>query len=364
MSGRHSLTKFVLAFSAALALPVFAQASTVQYSLTILGLVQHDYWETVFIPTSINDNGVVAGYAQVKVPHNKPLPVRGILWQSTTHYTVLGTISESGFDSEATAINNSGIAVGYSTEHIGSGYFLRPVMFTPSGVVDLGVRNAEDGYATAINNVSQVVGYLYFDTPVPAFEAFLYQNGLLTPLGYPVPTIGYSIAYAINDSGLIVGAAKFALGDLPHPAGYVNGVWNDLGTLGTGTDFRGYASSVNASGAIVGSWSDSVQTNPGVFLYQNGKIVDLKAPAGAGNGQASPVINNAGQIIAGIFIYQDGVWQDIHNLMIPRGEWQISQATGINNQGVITGIIYDGITRAGLFTPVNSSQEPEDQIRK
>jgi len=254
----------LLLVAAALALPLSAQAGGVQYSVTVLGLVQHNYPNSYFNPEAINDNEVIAGNAIVRVPHNTAQSERGVLWQAATHYTILGTLSEyPGHDSDATCVNNSGIAAGYSFEHLSDGgYSVHPVMFTSNGVVNLGVKNAVAGWATGINNASQVVGYLIFQTPVPATEAFLYQNGVMTPLGYPVPTIDYSAAYAINNNGLIVGTALFAPGVDYHVASYSNGSWTDLGVVsgggvGGGNQFC-YASSVNDSGVIVGRWGNAL----------------------------------------------------------------------------------------------------------
>ncbi|MBV8212179.1 MAG: hypothetical protein JOZ08_03015 [Verrucomicrobia bacterium] len=352
----NRLIRFALLVLTGTAFPVAAQATGVQYSLTVLGLVQHNYPNSFFNPEAINDNDVIAGNAIVRVPHNTEQSERGVLWQPTTHYQVLGTISESGGnDSNATWINKLGIAVGYSMEHLsGYSFALRPVMFTTNGIVNLGVKNAEIGVANSINDSSQVVGWVYFGTPVQATEAFIYQNGAMTLLGYPVPTIGYSAAYAINNNGLIVGTAQFAAGAEIHPASYSNGTWTDLGVLGSGND-QTYASSVNDSGVIVGSWGNSLVF--GAFIYQNGQIADLKAPA-ASSVLDVPIINNAGQIVYSKYIYQNGLWQDINTLIQPGSAWQLTGATAINNNGAIVGFIYNPtqrIYRAGLLTPVSSN---------
>jgi probable HAF family extracellular repeat protein len=360
MSVLLRVMKLLLALNVLLAVP-FAQANTVQYTLTILGLVQHNYPDSIFYPTSINDNGIVAGYARVRVPYNPSRTDRGVLWQSSTHYTILGTISESSSeDSMANAINASGIAAGFSLENTGSSYVQHPVMFTPTGVVNLGVKNAFGGYATGINNASQVVGIFYFIRPVFTCEAFVYQNGVMAPLGYPVPTNGYSQAYAINNNGLIVGSARFSAGSLPHAASYANGAWTDLGTLGSGSNFTGTAYSVNDSGVIVGTWTNMYQG--GMFIYQNGQITNFAEPT-AYYGFSYPVVNNVGEITFRNFIYQNGGWQDLNALIEPCSGWTISYAAAINNEGVIAGTIfklYQGVDvfRACLLTPVSSTQQP------
>jgi probable HAF family extracellular repeat protein len=343
--------------------PAWAITTTGQYTVTILGRVQHNYPESAFNAASINDHGVVAGSATVRVPDNYSLTERGVLWQSSTpHCTILGTISEyfgSAFDSQATWINNSGIAVGWSAENTSHGFVEVPVMFTPNGIVDLGVKNASEGSAVCINNYGQVVVNLTFSTsPGSATEAFLYQNGVMTPLGYPVPNSGYSEAVAINDSGLIVGSAKFGLGQNLHAAYYAKGAWVDLGTLGPPNNPFSFsiATSVNDSGTIVGNWGND--NAYGCFIYQNGQMTDLHEPPGAA--YSYPFINNASQIVMGNFIYQNGVWQDINYLDLGDG-WKFYQAYGINNQGAIIGTVFkvvngEPLYRSALLTPASPNQ--------
>jgi probable HAF family extracellular repeat protein len=355
----------LLLLAAVLTVPFPARAVTTtgQYTVTILGRAQHNYPESEFNAVSINDNGVVAGSARVRVPDNPSLAVRGVLWQSSTpHVTILGTISEfPGFDSQATWINNSGITVGSSEENTGQGFVQVPVMFTPNGIVHLGAKNASKGIAVCINNYGQVVGNLPTLKPFYSSQAFLYQNGVMTPLGYPFRFRGYpwgvSAAAAINDSGLIVGSAIFASEQSVHAASYANGAWVDLGTLGSYPNypFYGAATSVNDSGTIVGTWENYIEG--GCFIYQNGQMTDLHAPGRPGN----PFINNAGQIVLGNFIYQNGVWQDLNDLDLGDG-WTFSQAYGINNQGAIIGVVFreaNGIIlgRSALLTPVSPNQQ-------
>ena len=105
----------------------------------------------------------------------------------------------------------------------------------------------------------------------------------------------------------------------------------------------------------MGSWGNSLVF--GAFIYQNGQIADLKAPA-ASSVLDVPIINNAGQIVYNKYIYQNGLWQDINTLIQPGSAWQLSYATAINNNGAIVGAIYNPtqrIYRGGLLTPVTSN---------
>jgi len=341
---------YLLLLAAVLTVPFSARANTGQYTVTILGRVQHNYPNSMFYAACVNDNDVVAGSATVRVPDNFTQPIRGVIWNSSTRYTILGTISEdNGFDSEATWINKSGTAVGTSIENTSHGFVTVPAIFTPTGIIDLGVKNAGSGNAVCINNNGQVVGNLDFNNGTISAEAFLYQNGVMTLLGYPLPSLGYSQATAINNNGLIVGAAIFTTGQQAHPASYTNGAWVDLPSGLTGS---GEATSVNDSGIIVGTWGADY------FIYQNGKFAKLNAPRSSLAGP--PSINNAGQIVVGNFIYQNGAWQDINDLDLGDG-WTFLEAFGINNQGAIIGLMLrpeGNLERYALLTPVSSNTQP------
>ncbi|MBV8274867.1 MAG: hypothetical protein JO170_06350, partial [Verrucomicrobia bacterium] len=124
MASHHRRRLLFLAASLAVPLSAPAITTTGQYAVTILGRVQHNYQGSAFNAACINDNGIIAGSATVRVPDNPSLALRGVLWQSSTpHYTILGTISElNGYDSLATCINNSGIAAGRSSENTSHGF--------------------------------------------------------------------------------------------------------------------------------------------------------------------------------------------------------------------------------------------------
>jgi len=174
----NRLIRFVLLASAGTAFPVAAPAITTtgQYTVTILGRVQPNYPNSSISAFSINDNGQVAGSATVRVPDNFSRVDRGVIWQSSEpHYTILGTISEGiTFDSLAYCINNSGIAVGKSFEQTNSGGHEHevPVIFTPNGIVNLGTKNATNGFAVGINDAGQVVGDLFYYTPFRGYPSF------------------------------------------------------------------------------------------------------------------------------------------------------------------------------------------------
>jgi len=129
--------------------------------------------------------------------------------------------SHISYSSEATGINDSGVAVGTSTAVRCSQYSLnlcdgqvwRPAIFFPNGTIQvLGTL----GLAYGINNLGDIVGY-------SGAHGFIYTNGKLYDLNNwsfrdtsNNPLTGWVIecAEAINDSGQIVGRAYDPSGTL------------------------------------------------------------------------------------------------------------------------------------------------------
>src|SRR5215467_12555769 len=87
-------------------------------------------------------------------------------------------------------------------------------------VTDLGTFSGSNSAKVAdINKGGQIVG-------TSANHAFLWSNGVMTDLG----TLGGSVsmAYSINDSGVVVGEAATMTGEM-HAFVWQNGVMKDLG---------------------------------------------------------------------------------------------------------------------------------------
>ncbi len=125
-------------------------------------------------------------------------------------------------------------------------------------------------------------------------------------------------------------------------AGQVQYTVTDLGALPGEPYSR--ATSINASGQIVG-YTYSLTTNvERAFLFSNGTIQDLGTLPGLASAQALH-INNSGQIAGWSytsggasfgFVYSNGTMQSIGTL--PGGTW--SQAYDINNNGQVAGYSY------------------------
>ena len=202
-------------------------------------------------------------------------------------------------------------------------------------ITDLGTLGGSSSSAFAINNNGQVVGEMGVDN-TSGTTAFLYENGVVTNLGY-LPggenIIGgiYSTAAAINASGQIAGSS------INQSAfSYSGGQMSALGTLG-GLSSQAYG--INDAGQIVGTSTQSGYSHNRAFLYSNGAMTNLGSLGG--DYSVARGINNSG-VVTGTsylsdghehaFVYSNGTMTDIGTLGGPN-----SEAVAINNAGQIVG---------------------------
>jgi probable HAF family extracellular repeat protein len=136
--------------------------------------------------TGINESGQIVGNIGQSV---------AFLWQNGAR-TPLGHLGGGG--SFVSDINDSGVAVGSSTQH--------PFAWQNGVMTDLGLLDGdEDGGAAAINGAGQIVGSSGFtnpDTYEQTYRAFLYSNGAMTALPCPArrPMQGTSTSSASSSA--------------------------------------------------------------------------------------------------------------------------------------------------------------------
>jgi probable HAF family extracellular repeat protein len=197
-------------------------------------------------------------------------------------------------------------------------------------VTDLGTLSGSSSAKVAdINKTGQIVG-------TSANHAFLWSNGVMTDLG----TLGgnVSMAYSINENGVIVGEAATGTGEM-HAFAWQNGVMKDLGLAGETSAARG----INSRGDIVGvAYAKNVRG--GAVLWSGWQRQSLGDLGPSGSGSTAISINDKGQI-AGVssgFAKNQGVvravvWQDrvISDLGALGGLH--STANAINAQGLVVG---------------------------
>ena len=212
-------------------------------------------------------------------------------------------------------------------------------LWTPeSGLVDLAIPlGFSDARAFDTNDFGQIVGELEKGN---LFHAALWQAGEVIELG-TLPGGNFSRAWAINNSGQIVGfAGNFNTGPL-RPFLWQDGVMTDL-KLPLGP--WGEAKDINEIGAIVG-WMGSSLSGAHAFMLGDGIVTDLGVVPGGLSGIAT-AINNNGQVVghgivelgdgsrvARSFIWDDGEMTDLGTLP----NLAFTRAFGINDQRQVVG---------------------------
>jgi probable HAF family extracellular repeat protein len=213
------------------------------------------------------------------------------LWQNGALSALPLLGGNNGF---ATAINNSGAAVGWAETALHDKTCVAPQQLqfeavewgpAPNQVRVLApLAHDSTSAATAINDAGEVVGISGdCDVAVGAFSA---RHAVLWLNGRPIrlPTLGgqgWNTPMAISNSGLIVGFSD-------TPGDVVNGVlqqnfqatlWTAEGIVNLHSlpgDALAEATGVNDFGQIAGTSFDAAG-NPRVFLWQNGRMYDVNS---------------------------------------------------------------------------------------
>jgi probable HAF family extracellular repeat protein len=224
----------------------------------------------------------------------------------------LGTF-DGAANGEAYDINNNGVVVGYAHILSGGSDCFDPFAWQDANgngqrdgaeMQNLGTLGGRAGQASGVNDLGQVVGYAYTNgldpntaraflvTPAGGrWDADLTAGTRTNPLMVQVGTLGgpRSEAWAINDSGVIVGSADNASTNR-RAFSYFNGVVSDLNDLipnGTGwllTDAR----DVNNSGQIVG-WGQVAGQTRAFLLTPSSNEVEMTRVAFTPTGGATRV---------------------------------------------------------------------------
>lgn len=230
---------------------------------------------------AINAKGDVTGEAVIGKYDHAVLFSNGVMHD-------LGTLG--GNSSFAYAINDSQTVVGGS--YIAGNTVVHAFIWTPArGMKDLGTLGGGFSLAYGITAAGKIVGYS--TNPHGQNHAFVF-DGAMHDLGV-LAGATRSIAYAMNVFGQIAGSAKVAGNE--HAVLYAAGKFSDLGTLG-GISSSAYA--INDSGTLVGESTLRNSTTTHAFEYHGGKMYDLNQEIDPATGWTlldASGVNNAGQIV-------------------------------------------------------------------
>jgi probable HAF family extracellular repeat protein len=223
------------------------------------------------------------------------------------------------------------------------------------------------GQAFGINDLGDVVGQVA--TGATTTHAFLWSvtepivssNGLVD-----LDTLGgaSSKAFAVNNIRQVVGVSATELG-AQHAFRWSNGFMRDLGTLGGA---RSEARAINVLGHVVGS-ADTASAQSHAFRWTPRGMEDLGTLGGRSS--AASGINNAGQIVGTsatpdgrqhAFFFSDPTGMVDLNRRIDYAvgeEWELVEARGINDGGWIVGTaIHNGQRHAFLLIPIGGEELP------
>jgi probable HAF family extracellular repeat protein len=245
-------------------------------------------------------------------------------WSQSYTVTDMGTLRPGS--ARVHAINLSGQVVGASGHPHGAdthAFFWQK----SGGIRDLGTLAGGDySIAFGINDSGIVVGTSNTSTSMHAFT-WTSATGL-KDLG-TLPGANSSSAFAINNNGQIAGSSG------THAALWSGGTIQDLGTLGGPTS---EAHGVNNNGAVVGV-SDTPD-GPRAFLWKNGAMQNLGALPGDSSSRADHINDNgtvvgASENAAGARAF---IWTSADGLQpLDTTGTTYSEAFGVNNLDQIVG---------------------------
>ena len=285
------------------ATPQTSPPNTPYHAVTGAGGTLTDITPTAAFPASanaLNDAGTVVG----QYPINTGGITNAFVYKNLT-LTPLPTFGVA--TNTATGINAGGLIVGSYT--LSSGSNQHAYTYDGTSFKDLGTLGGNNSRAYGVNKSGTVVGAS--DLSAGGSVAFKYEGTTLTSLG-TLPGGISSQANAVNTAGIIVGYSTIADGSI-HAFSFAGNTMTDLGSFGSKKN--SFANAINTNGDIVGTAASSTGTQT-AFIYTGGTLTDL-------------------------------------NSLLPRGSgWLLRSATGINDNGWITGTgDFNGKTRGFIIRP-------------
>jgi probable HAF family extracellular repeat protein len=301
--------------------------------------------------SAVNSTGEIVGGSENGVidPLLGVTEIRAVLWKDGD-IEDLGTFG--GNDSQATAINNRGQVAGWALNSIPDpfsnlGTQQRPFLWQHGAMHDLGDLGGPDGLAVFVNERGQVAGAsLTNSTPnpitgFPTVHPFLWEDGTMVDLGSLGGTLGFP--NALNNRGQVIGS-MFIPGDLVQDMFlWDEGKLIDLTAKSGGTIVT--ANAIDDAGEIVGAAAFSTNRPFDAYLWKHGVVTDLGTLPGDCFSQAF-AINAEGQVVGQSiacdfstrsFLWDNGSMVDLNTFVPPGSGLQLVEAVAINDRGEIAG---------------------------
>jgi probable HAF family extracellular repeat protein len=283
----------------------------------------------------INDAGVIVGGGLNNVAQTRAFsraPGIGAVTLPTQLATAYG-------------INAAGVIAGQGPT--GMSWVLDGVTLTEVPSLD---GTSQSVFAWDINDAGSVCGAARQDDPPSTQKAFLWTGGTPTDLG----DLGgnASVAYGMNDAGMIVGTARFTDTQL-RAFVFEGSTMTDLsGAAG------GAAYAVNEDGLIVGTMGGEAFMSDGTTSTSLGSLGDPASGTAWGVNDIGIIVGESNERA---FVYRAGGLVDLNELIDAGSGWQLLVARAINNHGDIVGYgTLNGRTKAFLLTPTCTADFNQD----
>lgn len=354
-------------------------------------------------PDWISGNGLIAGLSENG--QTDPLiglpEFRAVLWQNEK-ITDLGTFP-GGNESFASAVNNGGRVVGFSTNGTPDPYSIFYFQFFGSstgtqtrafswdkdeGMQDLGTLGGPDAFAFFANERGQIAGFSYTSftananngpcsANAPTQAPFLWEKDTgMIDLGSFGGTCG--VANALNNRGQVAGQSYLPGNLIGHAFLWEKSGHPQLADLGTLGGDNAAAMGLNDAGEVIG-YADLPPSPPGCiglhcvhhgFLWKHGVMTDLGSVGGDACARALS-INSRGQIVGATaavcggalthgFLWENGGPAIDLNTLVPSGSGlALTEPVSINDRGEIVGVgtLANGTMHAFVLIPCEESEE-------
>jgi probable HAF family extracellular repeat protein len=148
----------------------------------------------------VNDRGLAVGWTTRFGADGSVVGTHATLWSAGTNYQLP---SLGGLESHALAINDQGQIAGWS--YTGAGFERHATLWQAGQLIDLGAAGGRESWANAINDRGVVAGAASLGEDYA--RAAVWIDGQATVLDKLGPDWRTTIAYGINDAGVVVGTS-------------------------------------------------------------------------------------------------------------------------------------------------------------